>query len=121
MSKFFVIGTRFHLFNPVNNHSSTLRELLQSLEVYKHGIPFEPKIIIPEEISNQFWSCILKNSSAAIDYGADLWTRESITSYKSETYKIITEINSLNMFTWLLRKLVSSQNLKPEHFLAIIN
>jgi len=61
-----------NLFYPVNNHGSILRELLQNFVVWKHVIPFTTKFIIPEEISNQLRSCILKNSSAAINYWGTL-------------------------------------------------
>ena len=55
------------LFSPVNNHSSCASVVVQSFEVGKHEIPFRSKLIIPEEIPNNIWTCILKYGSTPIN------------------------------------------------------
>lgn len=79
-----------NLFYPVNNTGPCIWALLQYFEVYKHRIPFGPKLIIPEEISNHLWSCILKDSSTAINCGACLMTKSpsnADTWYESNYHK----------------------------------
>lgn len=57
---------QLYLFYPVDNRRPCMRMFLQYSEVCEHRIPFRTKLIIPEEVSDQLWSCILEDSSATV-------------------------------------------------------
>lgn len=61
-----------YLLYPVDNRRPCMRMFLQYSKVCKHRIPFGAKLIVPEEVSDQLWSCILEDSSATVNYRPSL-------------------------------------------------
>lgn len=57
-----------HLPDPPENHRSSLCALLQRIVLKKHVVPsvLNPELVIPEEIPDNFWRCILKDSATAV-------------------------------------------------------
>lgn len=63
---------QLYLLYPVDNRCPCMRMFFQYSKVCKHGIPFRAKLIVPEEVSDQLWSCILEDSSATVNYRSTL-------------------------------------------------